>query len=316
MRMDRLWRGTLWAALLMGLAAGAEAQQVPDSAFAPAIARPAFAEGAGPLVLVDEGHTNFHTTEGRYYAFAQLLRRDGYVVRGLGGAFTREALADARVLVIANALNARNAQDWKLPTPSAFSTDEIAAVEAWVRGGGSLLLIADHMPFPGAAEQLAAAFGVEFHNGFAYDSTEEVSRFRFTREGGLLADHAITRGRDASERVDSIDSFTGQAFRVRAADAQPLLTLAPCTVVLLPEEAWQFSAATRRIEGGGMLHGAAMRHGRGRVAVFGEAAMFSAQLAGPERRPMGMNDPGAPQNVQFLLNVMHWLTGVLDNEQQ
>jgi hypothetical protein len=47
------------------------------------------------------------------------------------------------------------------------------------------------------------------------------------------------------------------------------------------------------------------------VAVFGEAAMFTAQVSGANRRPMGMNDPGAPENAQFLLNVLHWLTGLL-----
>lgn len=301
----------LCLALVLG-ATTADAQQVADSAFAPEIARPAFAEGAGPVVLVDEGHTNFHTTDGRYYAFARLLRRDGYVVRGLPGPFTREALADARVLVIANPLNARNENDWILPTPSAFTAEEIAAVEAWVRDGGSLLLIADHMPFPGAADGLGSAFGVAMGNGFAYDSTEQQSRFRFSRGNGLLADHAVTRGRDASERVDSVDSFTGQAFRLMRTDAQPLLTLAPGTVLLMPEVAWQFSPLTPRMRADGLLHGAVLRHGRGRVAVFGEAAMFSAQLAGPERRPMGMSDPSAPQNPQFLLNVMHWLTGVID----
>jgi hypothetical protein len=298
------------ATMLLAMAAPAGAQQVADSAFAPPIARPAFAEGAGPLVLVDEAHTNFHTTDGRYYAFARLLRRDGYVVRGLGEPFTREALASARVLVIANALHSSNINNWALPTPSAFTPREIAAVEAWVRDGGSLLLIADHMPFPGAADSLAAAFGIGFGNGFAMDAAQN-SRFRFSRGNGLLADHAVTRGRGPEERVDSVDSFTGQAFRVTGADAQPLLTLAPGTVLLLPDTAWQFSAQTRRMPADGMLHGAVLRHGRGRVAVFGEAAMFSAQRAGAQRQPMGMNDPGAPQNVQFLLNVMHWLTGVI-----
>jgi len=50
------------------------------------------------------------------------------------------------------------------------------------------------------------------------------------------------------------------------------------------------------------------------VAVFGEAAMFTAQLAGPARMPMGMNHPLAKQNAQFALNVMHWLSGMLDDE--
>jgi hypothetical protein len=313
MRMKTMRRGLVRAGMMIAaVAVPAGAQQVADSAFAPAIARPAFAEGAGPLVLVDEAHTNFHTTDGRYYAFAQTLRRDGYVVRGLRAPFTREALAGARVLVIANALHPSNAQSWTLPTPSAFTPDEIAAVEAWVREGGSLLLIADHMPMPGAAGDLAAAFGVAMGNGFAFDSTEQVSTMRFVRGDGSLADHAVTRGRDAAERVDSVFAFTGQAFRVTAPGAVPLMTLGRGSVLLLPEVAWEFSAQTRRESVAGQLQGAVLRHGRGRVAIFGEAAMFSAQRAGPQRQPMGMNDPRAPQNVQFLLNVMHWLTGVLD----
>lgn len=300
------------AALAATLAAApVDAQQVADSAFAPAIARPAFAEGAGPVVLVDEGHTNFHTTGGRYYAFARLLRRDGYVVRGHGGPFTRAALAGARVLVIANALHPRNATSWQLPTPSAFTPEEIAVVEAWVREGGSLFLIADHMPFPGAAAELAAAFGLEFHNGFAVDSTEQSSTMRFTRGDGSLADHPVVRGRGPEERVDSVFAFTGQAFRLTAAGGTPLLALGRGSRVLLPEVAWQFSESTPRIDAGGMLQGAVLVHGRGRVAVFGEAAMFSAQLAGAQRQPMGMNSPRAPQNAQFLLNVVHWLTGVV-----
>jgi hypothetical protein len=37
--------------------------------------------------------------------------------------------------------------------------------------------------------------------------------------------------------------------------------------------------------------------------------MFSAQLSGDE--PMGMNAPLAEQNFQLVLNVMHWLSGIL-----
>jgi hypothetical protein len=36
--------------------------------------------------------------------------------------------------------------------------------------------------------------------------------------------------------------------------------------------------------------------------------MFSAQLAGPDKRPMGMNAPEARENPQLLLNLMHWLS--------
>ncbi len=89
------------------------------------------------------------------------------------------------------------------------------------------------------------------------------------------------------------------------------MTLGRNVVLLKPEIAWQFSQSTPRISAAGMFQGAAIRYGNGRVAVFGEAAMFSAQLAGPNRMPAGMNDPSAPQNAQFLLNVVHWLDGLL-----
>ncbi len=143
------------------------AQQVPDPAFRPALPRPAYAPARGPRVAVDGGHFNFHTAEGRYAAFAELLRRDGYRVAGREGPFTPASLKEADVLVVANALNARNADDWSLPTPSAFTPEEIATVQAWVRKGGALLLIVDHMPFPGGAGDLAAAFGFTFSNGYA-----------------------------------------------------------------------------------------------------------------------------------------------------
>jgi hypothetical protein len=63
---------------LLFLASVAGAQQVADSAFAPPIPHPAFRGGAGPVVLIDEAHHNFHTAEGRYLAFSRLARRDGY----------------------------------------------------------------------------------------------------------------------------------------------------------------------------------------------------------------------------------------------
>jgi hypothetical protein len=132
-------------------------------------------------VLVDEAHFNFHTAGERYRAFAELLRSDGYVVEPSNRKFTREALGGGRLLVIANALAERNGSgNWTLPTPSAFTDEEIAAVKQWVEGGGSLLLIADHMPFPGAAEKLAAAFDVTLNNGFAVTPARPRSRSWFS----------------------------------------------------------------------------------------------------------------------------------------
>jgi len=48
------------------------------------------------------------------------------------------------------------------------------------------------------------------------------------------------------------------------------------------------------------------------LVVFGEAAMFSAQLAGANQRKVGMNSEDAPENFQLLLNIFHWLNGGIE----
>jgi len=280
----------------------ARAQQVADTTFRPVVGAPRFGPGEGPLVLIDEGHLNFHTMDGRYLPFARLLERDGWRVAPHRGKFTRESLAQARVLVIANALG--DTGEWVLPTRPAFTSQEVSEVKKWVEGGGSLFLIADHMPFPGANENLAKAFGVEFLNGFAGDSLGRMGTSMFRRRDGSLADCVVTNGAD--ERIDSIATFTGQGFRLTG-KGTPVLTMDRRFAILLPKVAWEFDHDTKKIPGAGMLQGVLLERGDGRVAVFGEAAMFSAQLGGPNRAPMGMNVPLAGQNARLALNVMRWL---------
>jgi hypothetical protein len=316
------------AALVLAVLAGprhAAAQQLGDSDFDPPVPAPAFPEGQGPVVLIDEAHQNFHTSEGRYAPFARLLRRDGYVVQPLREPISAATLGAARILVIANPIAAVNVGNWVLPNPSAFTPTEIDAVSQWVRGGGSLLLIADHMPCPGAADDLADALGLVFYNGFAVRHRDGPDRLitaledvagtiTFSRADGTLVDHPILAGRATTERVESVMTFTGQAFRPRpdAIDLRPLLIVPDGVVVLLPERAWVFTETTPRVSATGLLQGATLRLGTGRVAAFGEAAMFTAQRSGPQGRPMGMNHPDARGNAQFLLNTVHWLSGLLD----
>jgi hypothetical protein len=307
---------------LAGVAMPVAAQQVPDSSFAPAVPRPAFVASDGPSLCLDEGHFNYHTLDDRFLAFGKLARRDGFRVSPLRAVFSAASLAGCRLLVISNAQPTSAAwETYPRPTPSAFTAAEVAAVKEWVEGGGSLLLIADHMPLAGAAAPLAAAFGVTFIDGFAVkrfaDAAGRDSSFAvptlFRTDDGTLARHPIVRGREASEAVTQVRSFTGQAFRAPPGTVDPVLILPGDFVSLEPRIAWQFGPATPVREVGGWLQGATKQVGRGRAAFFGEAAMFSAQVAGPRRRPMGMNASMAEQNAQFVLNVLHWLARTIDS---
>jgi hypothetical protein len=293
------------------LAGCRSAGQAPDDDWIPEVARPEFPYGEGPVVLVDAAHGNWHTIDGRYRVFAQLLEKDGYRVRSAEEAVSAQLLAEADVFVIANAVQGA----WVLPTRPAFTPDEVERIVDWVESGGSLLLIADHMPFPGAVEDLAAAFGVVFLNGYAMKSFAEGGTLTLTRESGLLADHAIVRGRSELEAVPSVKSFTGQAFRSVAPGLEPLMLMPEDWQVYFPAESGKkIEARTPKISARGLLQGGVLRHGTGRVAVFGEAAMFTAQTR-PRNgglEPFGLNDPEASHNAQFVLNVLHWLSGRLD----
>jgi hypothetical protein len=285
-------------ALLAGVAPAVGAQQEADTLYRPDVGAPRFPEGGGPLVLIDGGHANFHTADGRFLPFARLVERDGFRVRGLSGELDEATLADARVLVVANALGPD-------PVVYAFKTSEIRAVRTWVERGGALLLIADHMPFPAAVRDLGEAFGLHLVNGFASADTGFPGTIVFSRARGTLADGPLGAG--AGDRIDSVASFAGTAFP--ADGLTPLLLMGPSAVVFLPEVPWEIDSGTPRKPAGGWTQGGVKRVGKGRIAVFGEAAMFTAQLAGAARAPVGMNAPEASQNAGFVLRLMRWLAG-------
>ena len=282
----------------------ASSQQQADLTFDASVKNPAYAT-THPSVLIDEAHFNFHTASGRYKPFADLISNDGYRVTPNKEKFTAESLHAFDILVISNAGAAQPSNaDASKP---AFSDAECDAVREWVRAGGALLLIADHAPAGAAAANLSARFGVDMSKGFTADPTNyervslDVSWIRFSRANKNLGDHPITRGRDASEHINSVLSFTGQSLKGPKESAAFLKLSAQAYDVddlNNPDKAKITAAA-------GRAQAVALPFGKGRVVVFGEAAMLTAQ-----NRNFGMNYPGT-DNKQFVLNVMHWLSGLL-----
>jgi hypothetical protein len=274
------------------------AQQVSDTSDFFRIEAPRFALGTGPRVCVDAGHNNFHTLEGRYLPFGKILRADGYRTASAEGPIAAATLADCDVYVIANALHASNAGSWPLPNPSAFTPEEIRTLDTWVRAGGSIFLIADHMPFGGAAAELGRALGFAWLNGYANDGDRSFDVF--DRASATLHDDPVTQG------LDSIMNFTGSAFAIPA-DATPLLSLSDRFRIYFTAQPAVFSDDVPRAPAAGLHQLAYRLHGAGKVVASAEAAMFSAQLAGPQAYPVGLNNPAARQNIPLLRNLLYWL---------
>ncbi|PRP96281.1 hypothetical protein [Enhygromyxa salina] len=267
---------------------------------------PSHARGAGPRVGIDIAHNNYAMPH-NYDVFADALRADGFVVSTLEHSLDADALAGLELLVVVNPLHDSNLDNWALPVPSAFGPEELEAIEAWVSGGGSLWLIADHMPFPGAAADLGARFGFTLNNGFAFREPEpgrvDRSMIQFRREDAtIVAGHPITAG------LEQVQSFTGEAFEAPP-EAATLLVMPDDGVSLMPAVAWEFDADTPKQAVGGWPVAAVREFEGGRVAVFGEAAMLSARFVeqGDEWIPVGVHAPAARDNLALVLATARWL---------
>ncbi|MFA0961436.1 hypothetical protein AB9P05_06495 [Roseivirga sp. BDSF3-8] len=300
------YHSSLIALLLICIPSVLSAQQVPDSTYSVSLANPSYPTGKGPRVLIDGAHGNFHTLHSRFAAFGNVLQADGYTVHSLDTLITPSALAGAEVFVIANSLHPSNLHNWAIPTPSAFTEEEISVIISWVEQGGKLFLIADHMPFPGAIQELAEKFGVQWENNFALDQRRRKPEI-YSRANGQLTDHPVVAGHADYLEVDSVAVFTGSAF-IPPPDAEPVMLVDQHYTLMSPDKAWEFSDKTPHKSGKGYAQGALLPYGEGKVVLWGEAAMLSAQLAGPGGQyKMGMNAPEAKNNYKLLINLIRWL---------
>lgn len=289
------------------------AQQLPDTAFTFEIKHPRYQTGNGPALFIDEAHNNFHTADGNFYAFAKLMRQDGFQVLKLDKPVSNvDVLNNCRILVISNALHISNVDNWAMPVQSAFTKEEIINIKEWVTNGGRLLLIADHMPFAGAAYELGKAFGFEFLNGFALSGQKTWPPSTFSVKNNTLKESPVTKGSKVYTHIDSISTFTGSAF-MPPTEAIPVLCFPDDYFSLQPDTAWVFNKNTPSKNLQGFCQGAIMNFGKGKVAVFGEAAMFTAQVVNNNFK-VGFNSDQAPQNASFTLNLIHWLDDIIKND--
>jgi len=253
-----------------------------------------FPAGEGPVITVDEGHHNAHTATGRFSFVTDILEQDGYVVARSGTAFTAENLAGVEVLMVATPLHGM--EDGSLPTLLAIKDEEVTHLVDWIRGGGSLFLVSDHMPIPGAQDNLLQALGIRGLNGYAVSSqTPESSTIIFRRSDGSLGPHPVIDGLNPSERINSVASLSGFAFQA-GDDFEPLFVLPDAAVSLQVDHWFTPSDDYERIPVGGWWQAALGEIGEGRVALMGEAGMFTAQIRGPDQWANGLSDPVTEEN--------------------
>jgi hypothetical protein len=276
--------------------------QMADPDFDAKVSQPAYSK-AGPKVLFDEAHNNFHTTIGRYKPFVDLITNDGYQVIANKEKFSAAVLKPYDILIISNALGNQRTGGPEAANP-AFTDPEADAVRDWVKAGGALLLIADHAPMGSANQILGQRFGIDMSKMYTVDEenyekpSDNPGFIVYTRESGRLADHPITNGRNQTERVNKVIAFTGQSLK-GPATSEPFMRLADTAMDRMPND------TVKPVSAAGRAQGIAMKFAKGRAVFLGEAAMLTAQVTGTNK--FGMNYPGI-DNRQLALNIVHWLS--------
>jgi hypothetical protein len=258
-----------------------------------------------------------------------------------------EALEGVDILVIANAT------EWisedEAAVLSGWLSGDLACSEGAHCGDRGLFLIADHerdSDFPEKISSLSAEVGLDWPNysiglrgqGASAESSDlcptdaeitnatrnlifEVGDYVDASVGQLSADHPIVLGRQDGERIRRVKTFFGSA--IVDGPGESILSLSS-------EDAlwWYDEGESGETKGNatGYSQGMAFRHGRGRVYASGEAAMFTVQTNSSERvwgmqeKSIGgeacIDEEECPDNEQYLLNIIHWLDGILEVEDQ
>lgn len=287
--------------------------------FEPQVDEPTYPGRSGPRIAVDSSHGNYHTIAPNrctYLPFAQLLRADGSIVEDFATPFDELLCGDPSDLVGCAYVDALRSVDiLAMTSPGVEIPDaEAALLEGWLRGdvacddpsgcaGRGLLLINDHAPYPQAITTLSARLGLD------WPSTEDYRRLEFEPpapglETLLNTEHVTTQGFDSSERVEVVTTFANSYFGETIEGSllgESILTYAPG------------SDATA-----GSSVGWAFDHGLGRVYASGEQAMFTSRLHylfPSEENPDGeMGLAAFPDNAKYLLNIVHWMDGLLPDE--
>ncbi|HWN98040.1 MAG TPA: DUF4350 domain-containing protein [Blastocatellia bacterium] len=250
--------------------------------------------------------------EGGYRPFADLITSDGYEITVNREPLSGKRLKAFAVLVIVNASVAPGAD-------SALTDEECDAVRDWVGGGGALLLITDQSPFTAAVGRLSKRFEVDLANGYVIETSAynkesgDETELVFTRVDGLVVEHPITRGRDQTEQIKRIITFTGTSVKGPPKSVSFLKLAATARDVLPPDPKLAASSDQpsdpKIVSAADRAQGVALEFGEGRVVVLTDAAALTAKIGSRGFR-FGMNIPGS-DNRQLALNIMHWLSGLL-----
>ena len=236
---------------------------------------------AFPRVLFDEAHSESwtirrhvaeainpaHPDDNSYARAAGLLRRLGHTVTArLAGPLDAGTLQDQDVLVIAHPSGER----WERTTGQGspvFSAAEIDAVEAFVAGGGGLVVLAEEEQdkYGNNLAELLGRFGV----GVEHTTVRDPGHAHRGVATWVLGERATSDGLLAGVKAacfyrSGVLTLANPAADGRAVDGRDVGGV----------DATVLFASSASADPAGAALAVAVRHGRGRVVVFADSDLF------------------------------------------
>jgi hypothetical protein len=217
-----------------------------------------------------------HPADSSYARAAEILRSHDFAVAAhTEGALDAGRLAEAAVLVVAHPSEAK----WERVVPSGtpvYSAAELDAIEAFVRAGGGLIVLAEEEQekYGSNLAELTARFGIAVDNAVVHDYERH-----HQAPSWILADLVGERGPvDLLARVGEVCFYRGGTL-TPGAGARVLAR----------------SAATASTPGAPLL--AVTGHGAGRVVVAADSDLFGDDC---------IDDLG---HADLWRNLVHWAAG-------
>lgn len=230
---------------------------------------------AFPRVLFDEAHSESwtirrevaeainpaHPDDNSYARAAGLLRHLGHTVTAhTGGPLDARTLQDQDVLVVAHPSGERWERTTGLGSP-VFSPAELDAVEAFVAGGGGLVVLAEEEQdkYGNNLDDLLARFGVGVRHTTVRDPRHAHRGVAtWVLAAPATADGLLAGVREACFYRSGVLTLTPPGHAAQTAGEAP--------VVLF--------ATSRDADPANEPLAVALRHGRGRVVVFADSDLF------------------------------------------
>ena len=314
--------------------------QCGNSGVLVSVPNPAYGAGTGPTVTIDHGHVNYHRIDGvqkRFNVFKEVVEADGYQVTSTSAQFSTSyfsAQPPGSVLVIAGARGS-------FAAPEVFNPSEVDALLDWVYNGGKLLIAADHKPYSVSYTAIMDRLGISIpddsnapdNGGVAVYPTQcstwitppwgvcrtygfYMSTTPTPWQSAMDANHPVVQGRAGfDESVNRVFLARGIGFQISG----PPLNVDPSevniqAVAVLPASAHYFTSTFHTAPVPGYLSALSIEYGSGRIFVQGETSALTGQVsnAGTEKASVfGIGARGREEHAQFVLNIMHWLDGLI-----